>query len=470
MLPPMGQRADSRDVMDTGAQTKRSQSVANAPSGATLFSILLLGIGCGDDTGVRPGADAAVSDSGGWNAGALDGGASDVGLFHVAGSAAPDTCLPCHASQRPDLQPGANAATAAALVGFDHAPTAEMDCIGCHAATVVAGRYVDYVNPTTLTLPGGDWKGGQSFPGSLPVGFPGERTELRTTTLTLATAGDRVLSAVVDWEEIRNIMIHTAAAIPTEIRPAPAGTPDYGKCWHCHVSKHGVVTSFPPGKFHYALAQYAAIPDGPTTPLPQPTQGCKECHAATQPVGIVAQSTLRPMRHGTLFAAPTTIAGVLAAGVPDLDCSTCHHDPLGEFADGDFHHSAPAATLQDCVSCHYVTMADASTADTQSGSAYRMQHLSAQMPFHTCPTCHPSALASAANPTFAAESWKPGRYHAVLPAQPTACADCHAVSAPTSHSAIADPSYAQDCGECHTFPGSGTLAAPNWTIPPAPAP
>lgn len=397
------------------------------------------------------------------------------GFFaHAPLSLADTTCMACHVSQRPDVQPGATAATAAALVGFDHVPTASVDCIGCHAATVAAGSYVHYLNPATLSLPGGDWKGGQSFPGSTPVGFPGERAELQTTTLTLSAASDRVLSAVVAWEEIRNIMVHTAAAIPAEIRPTSAGAPDYTRCWPCHVSKNGVVTSFPPGKFHYALSQFTTIPDGPTTPLPQPTQGCKECHTPTQPVGIVARSTLRPMKHAITFAAPATIAGVLAAGVADLDCSTCHKDPVGEFANGEFHRTVSGATLRDCVSCHYVTMADGSIADVQSGTDYRMRHLSAQVPFHACTTCHASALAASVNPmtapTGAAESWKPGRYHAVLPAQPTACNDCHAVSAPASHSTITDPADGRDCSECHTFPGTGTMAEPNWMLVLTPAP
>jgi hypothetical protein len=527
---------------------KTSGHWARGAAGAMLLSIAAFGIGCGDDTGRRPGLDAVAPDSGVSSTGTIDGGALDVSSFHAPGSATPATCLPCHegqaptttagwqsktyaaspfdygtnalgirhgggqdcaichagpgtgawgdqpnwvggffahaslsladttcmachVSQRPDVQPGATAVTAAAQVGFDHVPTASVDCIGCHAATVVAGSYVNYLNPTTLSLPGGDWKGGQSFPGSTPVGFPGERTELQTTTLTLSPASDRVVSAVVAWEEIRNVMVHTAAAIPEAIRPAPAGVPDYTRCWHCHVSKNGVVTRYPPGKFHYALAQFTALPDGPTTPLPQPTQGCQDCHAATQPVGIAARSTLRPMKHGITFVAPATVGGVLATGVADLDCSTCHQDPAGEFANSAFHRSVAGATLRDCVSCHYVTIADGLTADVQSGTDYRMQHLSAQVPFHTCTTCHPSALAAAAaNPTIAAESWKPGRYHAVLPAQPTACNDCHAVTAPASHSTLTGPPDNRDCSECHVFPGTGTMAEPNWMLALTPAP
>lgn len=378
------------------------------------------------------------------------------------------TCIACHLSQRPDLQPGATAASAAALVGFDHARYPAMDCIGCHWATVAAETYVNYFNPATSALPGGDWRGGQSYPGSTPVGFPGERLELVSTTLTLSPTNDFVASATERFEEVRDLMIHTAAMVPAEVRPGPADAPDYGKCWHCHASRNGVVWLFPQGKFHFALEQYRVTPDGPITPLPQPTQNCKECHAATLPTGLVGRSSLRPMQHAIEFAAPVVVGGVAATGVRDLDCSVCHKEPLGLFSQGAFHRSIEPATPKECVSCHYLTMADASAADVRSGTAFEMRHTSAQLTFHTCTTCHPSALANATSGEIAAESWKPGYYHAVLATQPTLCSDCHAVSLPTAtpgafdHGALTADAGTRDCGDCHAFPGTGTLATPNW--------
>ena len=389
-------------------------------------------------------------------------------LIHETAVLVDQTCIACHVSQRPDLQLGMTAETAAVQVGFDHAPSAALDCIACHRATVAAGAYVDYFNPATSTLPGGDWQGGQSYPGSMPVGFPGEHIELQTTTLERSSVTGLVTGATVAWEEVHDLMVHTAAAIPPEMRPGPAGAPDYGKCWHCHLNKRGSVTMFERGSFHLSLTGYVVTPDAPGTPLPQPTQGCQECHAATQPVGIVTRSTLQPMKHDILFASPTIVAGVAAAGVKDLDCSTCHRDSMGIFADGTFHSNTAAATPQDCVSCHYVTMADGPTADVQSGTAFRMRHTSTQLTFQNCTSCHLSALANKANLTVAAESWKPGYYHAVLSAQPTACNDCHSVSVPTAasagfdHTAVTGGQSSRDCSDCHHFPGTGTLATPNW--------
>jgi hypothetical protein len=105
-------------------------------------------------------------------------------------------------------------------------------------------------------------------------------------------------------------------------------------------------------------------------------------------------------------------------------------------------------------------MADEPTADVQSGTSYRMRHTSVQMAFQTCTACHPSALANATTSTIAADSWKPGQYHAVPSVQPTACNDCHTVSAPATHSTVTSDTL--DCSDCHPFPGTGTSTAPNW--------
>ena len=83
----------------------------------------------------------------------------------AATAVASTTCIACHSTQRPDLQPGATAAAMATLLGFDHSINGTGDCFGCHQATVAAGTYVNYNNPGTGTLPGGDWKGGRALPG-----------------------------------------------------------------------------------------------------------------------------------------------------------------------------------------------------------------------------------------------------------------------------------------------------------------
>ncbi len=103
---------------------------------------------------------------GGPGTGAWGGTQNWVGgnFTHGKTTLAGTTCIVCHTTQRPDLQPGANAATVATLLGFDHALNGTGDCFGCHQATVVAGTYVNYFNPGTGALPNGDWKGGITLP------------------------------------------------------------------------------------------------------------------------------------------------------------------------------------------------------------------------------------------------------------------------------------------------------------------
>ena len=48
------------------------------------------------------------------------------------------------------------------------------------------------------------------------------------------------------------------------------------------------------------------------------------------------------------------------------------------------------------------------------------------------------------------------------------CSNCHMNDNPKSsyttfnHGSFSNASGSQDCGGCHTYPGTGTPAAPNW--------
>jgi hypothetical protein len=351
---------------------------------------------------------------------------------HGAATVAGTTCIACHASQRPDLQPGATAASVAALLGFDHAVNGTGDCSGCHQATVAAGKYVNYVNPSTRALPGGDWKGGAAYPGD-QLASAGDQL-ISLTELTLVRTGARVTGVTSATATLYNGMLHTSPAIPGAVNPGPAASPDYASCWHCHTSTGGTVTGYANGQFHKALAAYAATPGGAVTPLPQPTSRCADCHAQMRPAGIVEKggSDLQPMDHAALFTAAVTIGGQSAGGVAGLDCSACHHSPGTTWADGVFHASIGSATPQDCTVCHYPLMADSARADVASGALYVMTHRSAQVAQQRCDLCHTSALARATGTPPATSAWNPGAFHAGVAAQPTACLDCHAGSAPTA--------------------------------------
>lgn len=333
------------------------------------------------------------------------------------------SCSSCHTTQRPDLL------TPPANPGYDHATNGTGDCIGCHLATVSRGTYV-----ALQPIPGGDWRGGQSYPGSSPINSPAQFVQVQSTALT--RSGQKVTGMTTTGVTLGNAMLHTSSVIPSQVFPGPAGAPDNNSCWHCHTSTGTTVTSFSNGLFHASLTNYKATPTSAVTPLPQPTTGCNDCHAQMRPPNIVSKTDA-----GSTWLLPMDHAATLTTGtVSNLDCGKCHHTPgLGatRWSDGKFHSNLSGANPTECVSCHYplMTTALADVTVPDSGIAdYSMSHRSTMVTTQACATCHTAALAAAVtNPTTTLK-WRPGAYHSTLTAttQPTACLDCHAATDPAT--------------------------------------
>jgi len=345
------------------------------------------------------------------------------------------TCISCHMTQRPDLLPGTTPADMAALLGFDHSMNGTGDCFGCHQATVTANTYTHLYNTGTGTLPNGDWKGGISYPGSTLVGSPNQFITATEITLNRSGANNLVTSTNSTLATLYNEMLHVSTALPPQLNAGPTQSPDYSKCWHCHTSSGSTVTSYADGIFHSALTNYSATPGGTVSPLPQPTTLCTDCHTQMRPEGIVelTASDLQPMDHTARFTSTVTIGGQTVNGVAGLECATCHHSPGNTWADGLFHANIGTAVPQDCVTCHYPTMANTARADLANGTRYQMKHASAQLTFQGCQTCHTTALSRATTTPIASTLWSGGLYHSRLSAQPAACVDCHAVSDPPAN-------------------------------------
>jgi hypothetical protein len=353
---------------------------------------------------------------------------------HGAGTPSATTCIACHSTQRPDLQPGATAASANAAIGFDHAQNGSGECFGCHQATVTAGGYVNYANPTTHALPGGDWKGGQTYPGSSFTGSSDQFIMVTETKLIRSGAANLVTGTSSITATLLDGMLHVSTALPPQLAAGPSSMPDYTTCWHCHTNTNGTVTAYRDGKFHAALTAFSATPGGAATPLPQPTGHCADCHQPMIPLDIVEQagSTVLAMDHGAEFTAAVTIGGASVTKVSQIDCSTCHRSPGATWSDGVFHASIGAATPKDCVGCHYVLMADTAKSDVQSAANFAMKHASAQLKVQACTTCHTGALAKATAMPAASTAWQGGAFHASVSPQPAACAECHTVSLPAA--------------------------------------
>ncbi len=351
---------------------------------------------------------------------------------HGPGTAAATTCIACHMSQRPDLQPGTTAAAMATLLGFDHSVNGTGDCYGCHQATVTAGRYQNYFNPTTQALPNGDWGAGFYYPGADLVSGGDKFVTVTEIALTRSGSANLVTGSSTTSATLYNAMSHVSSDIPAAMTPGPAGSPNMNSCWHCHVNTNGVVSSYIGAQFHAALTNFSSSPGGTVTPFPQPTAGCNDCHADMRPAGIVegAGSELQPMDHSALFTTPVTIGGATVSGVADMDCSACHKRPGDTWTDGAFHASIGGAVPQDCTVCHYPLMADAAVADVANGALYSMAHQSAAITVQRCDACHATALSRSTTTPLASALWQTGAYHASVAAQPTACLDCHSNSDP----------------------------------------
>lgn len=350
---------------------------------------------------------------------------------HGPNSLSATTCISCHATQRPDLVLGR--AQANTVLGFDHALNGSGDCFGCHQATVLAGSYASFFNPSTSTLPNGDWKGGVAYPGSTYASSTTQSVTVTELTLHRSGANNLVTSISSSQATLHNGMLHTSPRVPAALNAGPTGAPDSTKCWHCHTSTGTTVTSFNDGKFHEALTRFRATPTGAIVPFPQPTQGCSDCHAPGRPTNIVqrAGAALFSMDHSAAFAQAVMLGGQSVTAVDQVDCSVCHRSPGTSWNDGVFHASIGSAQPAECVSCHFPLMAEAATADVARAPSFTMKHRSAQLTTQRCEGCHATALSKASTTPVTASSWTTGALHPSLTTQPGACVDCHGVSQPS---------------------------------------
>jgi hypothetical protein len=345
---------------------------------------------------------------------------------HGATTTARVTCVTCHTTQRPDLlSPAVDA-------GYDHASSGTGDCFGCHQATVSRGTYT-----ALLPIPGGDWRGGQSYPGAMLISTPNQSVHIASTTLT--RAGAMVTGMTTATVNLPNAFLHTSAAIPAQLAPGSPTAPDLTTCWHCHTSTGTTVTAYSNGRFHSALTNFRTAPAAAITALPQPTSACLDCHRGMRPPNIVSKTDagtpwLQPMDHSATFT------GGAVAGVTAMDCSACHFTPgLGptQWSDGKFHTKLPAnAAPSECVSCHYPLMttarADVTFPDAGAPATYQMKHRSTLVTTQACAGCHATAAARAGTAPTVTTLWRPGAYHSTLTAatQPASCLECHAASQP----------------------------------------
>ena len=261
---------------------------------------------------------------------------------------------------------------------------------------MAAGTYVNYINPSTQKLPNGDWKGGQTYPGSSFASSANQFITVTELTLNRSGPNNLVTSTSSITATLYNGMLHTSTALPAPLAAGPTSAPDNTKCWHCHTNNNGTVTAFRDGKFHAALTSYRATPDRRRRAVPAADQQLRRlprarcCRSASSRRWA---SSLQAMDHGVSFSG--TRHHRRRRPSPRSRSSTARPATRARGRPGataTFHANVGAAVPQDCVSCHYMAMADAAKADVTSGTNFAMKHRSPQLTFQGCQTCHPSAL------------------------------------------------------------------------------
>jgi Cytochrome c7 and related cytochrome c len=417
---------------------------------------------------------------------------------HSASQLAKQTCIACHTTQRADLNQAAltaqQLARIAAASSFDHAVNGQGDCFGCHQASVAANTFASYAS---------DWQGGKAYPGSTPVGAVAGGITVTEYTLLRSAATSLVTGVSSAPSKYFLNMVHTAAAIPSQLSPGPDAAPNMNACWHCHTHalQSTQVTSYSNGNFHGSLAGYQATPTSTVSALPEPAT-CTECHGPMRPQGIVlaqatasapapAQPDLQPLDHAAAFTAAVVINGVSPTSTLGIDCGVCHKNPGGSFSSAGssplspvFHANIGGAQPASCVTCHYQLMADTAHADIASATKAKMTHLSSQVPTQECQTCHTGALAKGNTTSPASTLWSGGAFHAKVPSQPGACIECHSGALPAAatqgnvsytfaqggtasngrqwmnHSAPS--AVGKECAICHLADAAASAAANGW--------
>ncbi|HWE23787.1 MAG TPA: hypothetical protein VG496_07575, partial [Myxococcales bacterium] len=354
---------------------------------------------------------------------------------HAASSDAGTTCIACHATQRPDLVLGETTAASLLPGNFDHAVKGTDDCFSCHQATVAANAYVNYFNPSSGTLPGGDWAGG--------VGAPdGVRDRLQDISIVAEVpsyAGTSIVALKALAETLPMPMYHSNASVPQSM-----------SCDACHA---GAATgNFYPGRLHSSL----------TT---QP-QTCIGCHASSVPLGFVGPLDGRrtpssgEMKHDAVLWSNGVRTTTPAT---PQECSICHRSTTAWVTALKFHASV-AAQPTSCLDCHANSRpAVLTSANAALPAGVRFDHSTAT---GECTTCHVSGTLT---------SWTGGKFHLAGSATPASCSSCHQGERPTSTTGWISTTYQTspfdyathgaglDCVTCHAGPGTGTWGSTqNW--------
>jgi hypothetical protein len=232
---------------------------------------------------------------------------------------------------------------------------------------------------------------------------------------------------------------------------------------------------------------------------------CIDCHAGSEPAanastqsswsytlakGSTATNQGQWMNHGSV-----SVAG--------KDCFLCHASDAkvsgSAWSKADFFHPAVSAPVS-CKECHGLTNGGGSVLGTKNnlpagltdssvltsasadsttgipvGTHDQITHADVNVSGRDCKACHTQAGISTAAGVQGQE-WAQAKFHVnftsssplVMNGTTGRCSNCHMNVKPGpsftafDHAALSATSGTQDCSSCHSWPGTGTAASPNW--------
>jgi hypothetical protein len=394
------------------------------------------------------------------------------GTFHnnLSGLSQPTLCADCHS---PGVPQHIVQLAGASLVSMDHASPFVTPVV-INGKSVASPKDADCsVCHTVWSSPSSTWNSGHfhaNLTSNLAGAQPKECVSCHFPLMADAVTVDKLAPNGTDY-----VMKHRSVSLTTQ------------NCDTCHTTALAsapmttmsavVATSWKTGSLHANLT-------------PQPT-ACVDCHQPSQPT-MPTEGTKQ-----WTFSAGATATNVgmwmnhAAPPATGLDCATCHAadaKPAGSaWNKGELFHG-PVASVTACSVCHgfgngstvvgtnnnmpavntnTTTITSASASTGVAGTADQIAHTDLNVSSRDCALCHQSGMGG---------SWATGKFHASLGTtnpllnngSSARCSNCHLNIKPgpgytlQDHSTLTSAPGTDDCSKCHSFPGTGTVAAPNW--------
>jgi hypothetical protein len=229
---------------------------------------------------------------------------------------------------------------------------------------------------------------------------------------------------------------------------------------------------------------------------------CLDCHAVTDPAGPTQSTELYTFAQGATATNGASWMRHTSAAVVGKDCAVCHAADARQtgsaWSKGTVLHRT-GVTTATCRECHGLTNGGGAVPGTNNnlpagltnsrtispvgqvpnsgvpaGTADQLTHADVNVSARDCNFCHTQVGAVTPGPTGA--EWKQASFHtrfnAANPLQMNGstgrCSNCHlnlkpgAAYTAYNHTALTAAAGTTDCASCHSWPGTGTSAAPNW--------